>query len=759
MPHVYIAVFGSLFRASQSYDTQLPPRGVELTKSQQEPNGPQEHCAASTYVAVASLAMMTATLMNEVEKPTSPKRAAAELEAVLSKSLFLTTPEGSDFDGSISLNESDISRDSALDWAHPERFRLPPRSASMPRPRQVLERSRSEKGGWQTQRPTLGMRSKSASSITASEFKQMDEKIRHKSLIDDDSATAASSAKESSTGNSEECFTFIANIGDMKKDSSHDTARSVGSRKSRRSKQSRISKQSRRSMRSRKRGDSLERDISLTILQTAEQGADEAHFLVSAEEDVKILVKSAEEILGDLFVSQDTSLEPISLEDGATEFQAFFPEQGQLAPSSEPLTSKDEQPFRTNEFTRMTSPTALQIDPNSSSDSDSIFTFHPDDDVGDENEQQYHSPRYAENYLANLQETNKASTIVSEAPSADSLFTFSESSEITTNTSRGNELLFPEDALKEEFPIGTRWSPDETPNNREQPVKSPRLLLSPRPEYNDISFDRPSTSLDAVRKNSSPDPLTDRYETEMECNAGINVSRSSDGACEVQHAMATVTSPAASESNFAGALNLEREDSFVDDSSQEQKVAQEEIFLDKLVDIVQVARERPRDIALSQFYKSESCETESSGTVEYPQDTVDHPEDEQFPSAKTENKTLARVDSLEKLAKDAHPDPELDDFLDMHGFGDSDSSDSDSEDEVTGENEDDWMAFDSSPFGVSRFSSDEGSGLSAPPPESGKHSPESPTSITDFSSNSSAREKAKVIWWNKEQTEDDMLSI
>ena len=40
-----------------------------------------------------------------------------------------------------------------------------------------------------------------------------------------------------------------------------------------------------------------EREISLTILQTAEQGADSAHFLVSKEPEITSPVKSAVDIL------------------------------------------------------------------------------------------------------------------------------------------------------------------------------------------------------------------------------------------------------------------------------------------------------------------------------------------------------------------------------------------------------------------------------------------------------------------------------
>jgi len=176
-----------------------------------------------------------------------------------------------------------------------------------------------------------------------------------------------------------------------------------------------------------------------------------------------------------------------------------------------------------------------------------------------------------------------------------------------------------------------------------------------------------------------------------------------------------------------------------------------------------VARERPHDISLSQFYKSESTETESTTTVNYPKDAVEYIDDESTAQSNdAENRpsvSVRRVESEDTLGGvEAHPDPELDDFLEVHGFGDSDDE---SDDESEGGDEDGWMAFDSSPFGVSRFAAmnDDSSGSTAPPLRDGKHSPESPTSITDFSTNSSAQEKAKVMWWSREHPEDDVLSI
>lgn len=714
---------------------------------------------------------MSATL-EDVKKPISPKRAAAELEEVLSKSLFLT-PEDSDFDGSVSLNESDISRDSAFDWPHPERFRLAPRHSSAPRlPPQRLVRSHSssstssmedlptDNSGWP--HPPAATRSKSLGSATSSEIQQ---KIRGKSLIDDDSATATSSAVASSAsgGKGERLTTFISNIGDVnKKDTSFEASRSIGSRKSKRSRQSR---KSAKSTRSRKRGDSLEREISLTILQTAEKGADSAHFLVNSEPVVKSPVKSAEEILGDLFVSQDVSLEPITVEEGATKFRAFFAddEPHQLSPTTQTLFA-DEQLSPVSELAQELSPSAEDalIATKNSKDSGSIFTFHPDDEVDDEDSEK--GPGYVKNYINTRPEEAKrqVSAIIAEAPSADSLFAFSEASEVTEDTVRGKEILFHEDALKEEFPNGSRWSPplpksDVLQQEKEQPVKSPRLTLTARPDFNNLSVDDLDADQNVLRTNSSADESTDRYKIEMESSISVGASRAfvsaSDGASEVQQALAAVASPAISENDFE--VNLEREDSFAND----EKIAQEEYFLDKLVDIVQVARERPRDVQLSEFYNSESAETESTSTVEYPED-----EDElaSLSGHNDENQNsdlLPRIESQEKIDDGAHPDPELDDFLEEHGFGED--SDSDKEDVSKGEVDDEWTAFDSSPFGVSRFANDEASGSTAPPPAEGEHSPESPTSITGFSSGSSAREKSKIIWWNREQPADDadVLSI
>jgi len=533
--------------------------------------------------------MMSATLEG-VEKPISPKRAAAELEAVLSKSLFLSTPEESDFEGSIySVNESDISRDSsALDWAHPDNFRLPPRSVSTPFPRRHLERSQSPSSvgespiGW-SERPSFRDRSKSLGSVTSDEMHRIAQDIRSRSLMDDDSATVASSAVACSTVSSSadtsgERFTFIANIGDVNNDTSYDTAGSVDSRKSKRS------RQSRRSARSRKRGDSLEREISIMILQTAGQGAEDAHFLVTTEPEVKSPVKSAEEILGDLFVSQDTSLEPISLEDGATEFRTFFSEDEPASPLSKPLFVEDEP---------MLSPSseAALIDSKDSGDSDeSIFTFHPGDGEKKEDEEEYQMPSYAANYI-NKQGKKKVSAIISEAPSQDSLFAFSVTSDITEDTARGKELLFPEDALKEELPIGSRWSPtNESSKENEQPTTPERFVPQPRPAFNELSVDRPSTTQehsddqvepqDVLRPSSSADGSTDRYQIEMDFAGGtpsVGALRSfvpvSDGTSEVQQALVEVMSPATSEKDFDGDYNLEREDYFVNEEQDDREKA------------------------------------------------------------------------------------------------------------------------------------------------------------------------------------------
>eukprot|EP00544_Gedaniella_sp_CCMP2646_P007625 CAMPEP_0202497596 /NCGR_PEP_ID=MMETSP1361-20130828/23294_1 /ASSEMBLY_ACC=CAM_ASM_000849 /TAXON_ID=210615 /ORGANISM="Staurosira complex sp., Strain CCMP2646" /LENGTH=720 /DNA_ID=CAMNT_0049129245 /DNA_START=30 /DNA_END=2192 /DNA_ORIENTATION=- len=716
----------------------------------------------------------------------SPKRAAAELEAVLAKSFFLTTIEGSDFEGSASVNGSVMSRDSGA-LLEPERFILASRSAH---PRHLLlQRSQSSSSMSDIDddvlpRPDIMARSKSLGSCTDKEIQQISKSIRARSLMDDDSATvtssgAASSAKDSSAGTKER-FTFIANIGDMQKDRSYDTAKSVGSRKSRRS------KQSKRSSRSRKRGDSLEREISLMILQTAEHGADSAHFLVSQEPEIKPQCKSAEDILGDLFVSQDTSLEPITLKEGTTEFRAFYADDDKpISPGSLTFLPADEQPLSpsldvspldtTNELPSPLTDVAL-IETKSSKDSGSIFIFQPDAEKNNVVEDEdLHAPTYAKKYIKQDRKVT-AAAIVSEAPSEDSLFFFSGTSNNTQDTSRGSEVLFPERSLKEEFAFGSRWSPDV--NAKQMPAATTKeLRLKPGPKFLCNSADAFATLNDQemLRTNSSLDQSTDRYKIELESSTSgtsIEVSRSfvsaTDGASEVQHVLAMVASPTASDS---GALNLEREDSFVDESaSQEERVAQEELFLDKLVDIVKVARERPRDLQLADYYKSESGETESITTVEYLEDELSR--EQTFESEEKPRPMVPRVDSLENLGD--HPDPELDDFLEHVGFGDSDDEDESSDERVDGvsdfdeeessgerADDDEWTAFDSSPFGKSRFENDEASGSTAPPPENGKHSPESPTSITDFSTKDSSREKAKVIWLaNKGQVEpDDMSSI
>ena len=688
------------------------------------------------------------SLMEDGTKPISPKKAAAELEAVLSKSMFLTTPESSDFDGSFSHSESDISRDSALEWTHPERRRrrLVPRSASNPRPQR---QSIPVASGTVRSRPAAMGRSKSLGSATPYERQedmyQLSKMAR--SLMDDDSCTVTSSVENSGEG-----CTFIDNIGDMKNHRSLDNTRSDTSRRSRRSARSRQSRASRRSMHLRKRGDSLEREISLAILHTAAEGADSAHFLVNNSEEVTSPVKSAEEILGDLFVSQDVSLEPISLEEGAIEFRAFFAEEEQQSPAT------------TDDAVIATKPTE-----------DTLFTFNPEGQgrLVEGKDEDDEAPSYAKKYINPLPETNRDVTaIISEAPSEDSLFSFSD---VTEDTARGRELLFHEDALQEEFPIGSRWAPEDTLKKSEQPApaKSRILVLRPRPEFNALSDKRPSTPQEppasqAQLRTSSMDQCFDRYEIEMEYSAagaasvGLDPSRSfvsaSDGTSEVQQALAMVSSPASSTVG-EGVLNLEREDSFLDEDNME-KVKQEEIFLDKLVDIVHVARERPMDIKLSEYYKSESTETESTATVEYP-------DDEQPTHADAENEQRASVPDVkseEKIGDNDHPDPELDDFLEEHGFGGSDEeSNAEEYEELNGEDDGEWMAFDNSPFGVSRFAddrTDEASGSTAPPPAEGKKSPESPTSITDFSVIPSAREEAKVAWWSKGTSDDtDVLSI
>lgn len=722
----------------------------------------QEPTECQSNASFLHFTTMMSTAIDDVKKPISPKRAAAELEEVLSKSLFLTAPEDSDFDnGSTSINaDSDVSRDSTFDWPHPERFRLTPRPA--PGPRRILERSQSSSStasvedmptGWQ--RPSLGTRSKSLGSVTSGEIHQ---KIRSKSLIDDDSATAASSAAASSASGGER-FTFISNIGEVTKVNASLETKSIGSRKSRRSRQSRQSRQSRksiRSIRSGKRGDSLEREISLTILQTAEQGADSAHFLVNSAPVVKSPVKSPEEILGDLFVSQDTSLEPISLHEASIEqFRGFFDDSGdaQLSPSSKVLFADEPLPSPSSEFAGRSPATEdALIATKNSNDSGSVFTFHPEGEKDDDNSEEDQGPSYATKYIGPTQD--KKAAIISEAPSEDSLFTFSDGSQVTQDTARGKDVLFPEESVQEECPIGSKWTPiSKTPQTMKQPEKASRLKIQPRPEFGDVSVKAPAL----LRRNSSADKSTEKYKIEMESSAGatsVGASRSfvsaSDGAAEVQEALAAVVSPIASESNLP--LNLEREDSFANDV----KVAQEKYFLDKLVDIVQLARERPRDIPLADFYRSSSAEsTDSTSTVEYPED------ESPARSVASQNESpMPCVESQEKIDDDAHPDPELDDFLEEHGFGDSDS---DEENEID-DDDDEWTAFDSSPFGVSRFASDEASGSTAPLPEKGvddgKQSPESPTSITDFSTKSNAREKAKIIWWNRGPPDDtDVLSI
>lgn len=718
---------------------------------------------------------MMSTTLDDMEKPISPKRAAAELEEVLSKSLFLSTPEDSDFDGSTSLNDSDMSRDSAFDWhPAPERFRLAPRPSSRPTVRRQLERSHSSTSTSSLEevhhtaavpRPTMATRSKSLGAATASEVVQRD--IRAKSLIDDDSGTdAASSAVASSASGGDDAlavaaakrrFTFISNIGEVTKVDHNLDAKSVGSRKSRRSRQSRQSRKSVRSTKSRKRGDSLERDISLTILQTAEKGADSAHFLVNSAPVVKSPVKSPEEILGDLFVSQDTSLEPISLDEHSNEFGTpFFTETvkpSHDSPISKPLFTESEF-SPTSELSPQSPATeAALIATKNSKDSGSIFTFTPKDEGdNDQDSEEDQGPSYAKNYIDGTHsDKNNVSAIISESPSEDSLFAFSDS-EVTQDTDRGKELLFPEDSLKEEVPIGSRCAP--TTSNKVTQKKAPRLAIPPRPQHEAVHHHQ-----DVLRTSSSAEKSADRYKIEMESSTGassIGAPRSyvsaSDGACEVQQALAAVSSPVASEKEYE--VNLEREDSF----TQEEKVAQEEHFLDKLVDIVQVARERPRDVQLSEFYKSSSGETDdaSESTVEYPED--------ESPTQSVDARNPLGVESDEKLTEEAHPDPELDDFLEEHGFGESSDEEDNELQQELGEDDDDddeWTAFDS-PFGASRFANDEASGSTAPPPEDGSnaHQPESPTSVSDFSSNPTAREKAKIIWWNREKPDDsDMLSV
>jgi hypothetical protein len=630
----------------------------------------------------------------EEEKPTF-KLAAAELEAVLSASSFLTRPESSDDEG-------------------------------------VLGSEVTVPGSFCRHGESPGRRRHFRGSSR--------EAMSQKSLFDDECDSVA-------TGESPgETFTLIANIGDMTFESYEaGSSRSVGSPRSRKS------RLSRKSMRcSRKRGNSLERDVSLLILQTAAGGAESAHFLVKPKRATPI--KSAEDILSDLFVSQDTSLETFSLdkEDGNVEFPNLFSVEATI----EPETTADQ----------------------------SMSTMKPSPSIPGEGDTSTSPGRTGNYVLVSNRETSGGSSVISETFTDDSLFAFSDVLEWPPKT--GDKALYPEEA---QDLIQSKWTLNDAPKESARSstkevegstLEAKSVLTSLTLEASSVLIEKavsatgnkpslpgpsPSCSPDRSSYRSTWTPndvpkgiattstreaegaysvltsstieatsvLTDKAvfaagnKPSLPGRSLLNLSpnrvpdrarhriSASDGTSEVQFALSFVSSSTANEgvlpmvlracSTIEGAdTSIGRASSTPDVEENLSALEKEEIFLDRLVNIVATAqKERPANIDISHYFGSE---------------------DENEPNAS----------------------------------GGSDDDEDDAEPK--------WTEFDTSPF-TNLDNMTKASGSTPPAPHGDKPSPDSPTSITDvskisdFSSSSSIREAAKAVWSGYNTNTDDLVSI
>lgn len=581
----------------------------------------------------------------EEEKPKS-RLAVAELEAALSASMFFTRPSSS---GNKDISGSEVIVNSENLSVMPP-TRSPTKSTD--RKRHVRRFSR--------------------------------EAMSPRSLFDVDSV--------SSSGHSVP-LTLIANIGDVKF-ISYDSARSVSSRRSRKSRRSRCV-----SDRSRKRGNSLERDVSLAILQTAAGGAESAHFLVAYEQ--KSPIKSAEDILSDLFVSQDTSLETFS-HDETVEFPNAF-----LDTSLETF-SHDE----TDEF-----PNAFLVDATTEPTSEVVFTeLSPS---APEDKDTMTSPNFARNDLDwTMETTGPSTTTISETGTDDSLFSFSD---VVQSSKRVNELLYPEDVLDR---IQSGWLPNDSP--KAIPPTSTNKAEELTLETNSVLTDKAVVA--SPERNAQESPSVNRYSTLAgPGNKTVSPNRAgstSDGASEVQHAFSFVSSSTAEMNVLSMALkssSIERLDTSKEKvlssstpGEEVLSVEREQIFLDKLVDIVAKAqKERPANVHMSHYFESEDGK-ESNCAEEHETSRA------QSGAADANISSVPRVESNESA-----PDPALDAFSHTRGFGDSNDGDGEGE----------WMAFDTSPFtNLDNMTATSGSTNVAS--QGDKPPPDSPTSITVFSSSS-----------------------
>jgi hypothetical protein len=556
-------------------------------------------------------------------------------------------------------------------------------------------------------------------------------------------------------------------------------------------------------MRFRKRGNSLERDVSLLILQTAAGGAESAHFLVTPEATAPI--KSAEDILSDLFVSQDTSLEIFSLDEG--DGNAEFPNAFFVEASMEP------------EATTVPSTSITEPSPSPPEEEDTSIP-----------------PGLTRNYvLESKKETTGDSSVISKTFTDDSLFAFSEVFQEPPKS--GNEALYPEDA---QDPIQSKWTPNDA--FEETGPTSKKEAEGSTPEANSVSTSltleensvstvkavfatgnkpsspgrspnrSPNRSSDRSRwmpndapKETNPTSTKEAEGSTLEANSvltsltleansvlrdkavfatgnkpssrGRSLHRSpnrspdrarsrvsaSDGASEVQFALSFVSSSTAEEGVLSMALStcltIDKADTSIDkawrsstpDTEEDLSgVKREEIFLDRLVNIVATAqKERPANVDISHYFESDD-DNESNCTED--NETFSRQSGAETP---TSSSSIARVP--QETAEPEVPDPDMDDFIKARAFGDSD-------DDGESAQEAEWTAFDTSPF-TNLDNMTEASGSTAPEPHGDKPSPDSPTSITDFSkrsdfsTSSSIRKAANAIWWGYDTSTDDLASI
>jgi hypothetical protein len=543
-------------------------------------------------------------------------------------------------------------------------------------------------------------------------------------------------------------------------------------------------------MRSRRRGNSLERDVSLLILQTAAGGAESAHFLVKPAATTPI--KSAEDILSDLFVGQDTSLETFSLDkaDGNAEFRnLFFVETsaGHKTTADPSKSSTEPVPSTAEEINTSTSPGwmkhyLLESSKETTGDStvisetltdDSLFAFS---DVLEEPPKSGNEALYPEDAQDHIQskstpneapkETAPTSTNETEGSTleANSVFT---SSTLEANSARADEGVFAA-GIKPSSPgrspnrtpnrssYRSRWTPNDAP--KETATTSTKeadgsmfdansVLTSSTLEAHSVLIEK--TVYSARNRPSSPGRSLNRSPNRSPDRARHRIS-ASDGASEVQFALSFVSSSTAEEGVLSTVLStcstIEEVGTSISKASRTSTpdieedlsvVKREEIFLDRLVDIVATAqKERPANVDISLYFGSED-ENESSRTED--NETFSRQSGSETPT----NSSIAGV-------------PHESDFIKTRAFGDSDDED---------EQEAEWTKFDTSPF-TNLDNMTEASGSTAPLPHGDKPSPDSPTSITDFSSkmsdfssSSSIREAAKALWPDFDTSTDDLGSI